>query len=75
MSDGRTQVNIPNISAHKLGDTYTVSVKTTNGTSTFKASALSYVYEGINDLGSAEEFNAMCSIYEYYRKTIAFRTK
>lgn len=75
MADGRTQVNIPNISAHKLGDTYTVSVKTTNGTSTFKASALSYVYEGISDFGSAEEFNAMCSIYEYYKKTIAFRTK
>ena len=75
MSDGRTQVNIPNISAHKLGETYTVSVKTTNGTSTFKASALSYVYEGISDFGSAEEFNAMCSIYEYYKKTIAFRTK
>ena len=75
MADGRTQVNIPNISAHKLGDTYTVSVKTTNGTSTFKASALSYVYEGIKDFGSAEELNAMCSIYEYYKKTIAFRTK
>ena len=75
MADGRTQVNIPNISAHKLGDTYTVSVKTTNGTSTFKASALSYVYAGIKDFGSAEELNAMCSIYEYYKKTIAFRTK
>ncbi len=75
MSDGRTQVNISNISAHKLGETYTVSVTTAKGTSTFKASALSYVYEGINDLGSAEEFNAMCSIYEYYKKTIAYRTK
>ena len=75
LSDGRLQVTIANISAHKLGDMHTVKVTTASGTTTYKVSALSYVYECINDPGDALEYDAMCALYEYYKATIAYRNK
>ena len=73
LSDGRYQITINNISAHKLADMYTVTVKTTNGTSTFKASALTYAYEGIQLLSEGDEYNAMCALYEYYKTSKAYK--
>ena len=73
LSDGRYQVSIPNISAHKLADMYTVSVITSAGTSTFKASALTYAYEGIDLLSEGDEYNAMCALYEYYKYSKAYK--
>ena len=73
LSDGRYQITINNISAHKLADMYTVTVKTANGTSTFKASALTYAYEGIQLLSEGDEYNAMCALYEYYKASKAYK--
>ena len=66
-------VTIEGISAHKLADKHSLTVKTTNGTSTFKASALSYAYEGISDPLSTEEYNAMCALYNYYKTAKAYK--
>lgn len=65
-------LTIPGISAHKLGDTYSVTVKTTNGTSTFKASALSYANDAINDPYDDSEVYAMCALYDYYQAAVNY---
>ncbi len=66
------QVTIPGISAHKLGDNHTVTVKTTNGTSTFKASALSYANDAFNNPYDNSEKYAMCALYDYYKAAINY---
>ncbi len=70
----RYKVVIPNISAHKLGQTYTVRIVTENGISIYNVSALSYVYAVLN----SESFDsvakdAVASIYKYYEATINYR--
>ena len=75
--DGRYLVKIPNIGAHKLGDPYTVVVTTTNGESTVKVSALSYVKGILNaeayQDNSAAQY-AAASIYHYYAAAAAYKT-
>ena len=66
-------ITVSGIAAHKLGDAHTLKVKTTNGTSTFKASALSYAYECINVPYNDEEYYAMCALYEYYKAAKAYK--
>ncbi|MBO4877674.1 MAG: BspA family leucine-rich repeat surface protein [Ruminococcus sp.] len=80
LTDGRLQVSVKNIAAHKLGETHTVTITTSSGTSTFKASALSYVYECIkapkttdDDPKGYLESNAMSAMYEYYKAAMAYK--
>ena len=75
-ADGRYKVTIPDISAHQLGDMYTVTAETTNGTATCSLSALSYVYAVLN--GSSNDKNAknaVSSLYIYYDATLNYRSK
>ena len=71
-SGSNYKLTISGISAHKLGDMHTVKVTTSHGVSTFKASALSYAYEGITDAVSVYEVYAMCALYDYYKAAINY---
>ena len=74
-ADGRYKVTILNISAHQLGDTYTVTSSTTNGTAKCSLSALSYVYAILN--GSSYDKtakDAVSSLYSYYDATMNYRS-
>lgn len=71
--DGKWQVTIPDIGAKKLGDMYTVKIKTTHGTSTFTAGAMSYAYLCIEDPTSDEQYYAMCALYEYWKAALAYK--
>lgn len=75
LSDGRYQVTVKNISAHQLGDKYTIAIKTTKGTSTFEASALSYAYECISAPIDDSELFAMSALYRYYLAAINYKGK
>ena len=76
--DGRYLVTIPNIGAHKLGETFTVKAVTTNGETTVTVSALSYV-KGVLDAYTSESTkdvnarNAVAAIYAYYEAAAEFR--
>ena len=66
----RYRVDIKNISAHLLGNMYTLKVTTENGTATVKVSALSYAYSALNNeanAGNTNLLNAMAAIYYYYK--------
>ena len=64
------RLSIPDISAHKLGDVYTVQI---NGSDTISASALSYVQKAQTDdsLSQVEKDTAM-ALYGYYLQAIAY---
>ena len=74
-ADGRYKVTIPDISAHQLGDTYTITAETTNGTATCSLSALSYVYAVLNENSDNTAKNAVSSLYIYYDATLNYRSK
>ena len=73
LTDGRFQVSVTGIPAHKLNEVHTVKVTTDSGTTTYKASAISYLYECISKPNSDLEFDAMCAMYEYYKAAVAFK--
>ena len=65
--NGSYVLKITGISAHKLGDTYTVTAETANGTATVKVSAMSYVYTILNAYEDNVTYkNAVCAFYKYY---------
>lgn len=66
MSDGRYRVDISGISAHKLGNTYTVVATTENGSATVKVSAISYVNTMYETYSDDCYRNAAASLYKYY---------
>ena len=69
---GRYVLTIPNISAHKLGDFYTVSVD--GGAMTINISALSYAYSILNSATSSENLKyAVAALYNYYQAAIAYQ--
>ena len=71
-SDGRYLIRIPDISAHKLGDT--ITIRGTAGSSfTVNVSALSYVRSVLSNNMTAEEQNGMAAFYEYYKAVMAYR--
>ena len=73
-SDGRYMVRIPNISAHKLGTTYTVVVTTEGGTATAKLSAMSYVKEMMDAYtGKPAYLKAAASLYYYYHAAYEYK--
>jgi len=79
LSDGRLQVTVSGIPAHKLAEAHTVEIITASGTSTFKASALSYAYDVMSLYAqnttamTKESFDGMCALYEYYKATVAYK--
>jgi len=68
MEAGRYKVVIKGISAHELGDTFTIVAETENGDATVKVSALSYVQSRLGNPNCTEAGkNAVASIYYYYK--------
>ena len=69
-------VTVRGISAHKLGNKYTINVTSGGTTYVITASALSYAYAVLNETG-AEKYsginNAVTALYNYYAKTMAYR--
>ena len=69
---GRYVLTIPNISAHRLGDFYTVSFD--NGAMTIDICALSYAYSVLNSSASStNQKNAVAALYAYYQAAIAYQ--
>ncbi len=72
-NDGRYKLDIPNISAHKLGDNYTISID--NGAMTIKLSALSYAYAVLNSTKTDTYKRAVTALYQYNMATLEYRDK
>lgn len=73
IGDNRYQVTAGGISAHLLAEPHTVTVTTDHGTSTYTASALSFVYDCLDDPRYRSETCAMGAMYEYYKATVAYK--
>ena len=77
LSDGRYRVTIPNIQAHQLGDTHTVTVSA-GGEFTIKVSALSYVHTALNSsdpkFTNTDAQYAVSSLYYYYKATTDYQS-
>lgn len=76
MEDGRRSVFVSGIPAHKLGDAYTIKIKTTNGTATFSASALAYAQAILTSEKFAEDTatkDAVCALVRYYTTAMDYR--
>ena len=76
LTDGRYKVSIPNIPAHKLGTSGTISIQTESGNASCTLSAMSYVYAVLNSIEQDEvSQNAMLSFYSYYDAAIKYLAK
>ncbi|MBO4876746.1 MAG: BspA family leucine-rich repeat surface protein [Ruminococcus sp.] len=75
LSDGRLQVSVTGIPAHRLNEMHTVRVTTSSGTTVYKAGALSYAYECIAGPKNDPEYDAMCALYEYYKAAVEYKNK
>jgi hypothetical protein len=71
----RWQASVRNIQADKLGEMHTVVIKTTHGSTTVKASAMSYAYACIKDINDTDTYNAMCALYEYWQATKTYKNR
>lgn len=72
--DGRYKVQISDIAAHQLGDTYTIGVSTSKGSFNIEVSALSYVHTVLNGTNETDEMKkAVTALYKYYKATLAYR--
>ena len=68
VSDTRWCITVPNISAHKLGDTVTVSGRTNQGSFSLSASPLTYVRVALGDSTVSDAGKtALCAFYKYYQ--------
>ena len=71
-ADGRYLVTVPNISAHRLGDTVTIR-GTAGGAFQVEVSPLSYVYDVLNVYTDEVWLNGLSSLYAYFAATAAYR--
>ena len=71
--DGRFKLDIPDISAHRLGKTFTVKLVTGGQTTTVKVSALSYAYAILNTSKDPLAVNAVIALYKYYKAAAAYK--
>ena len=71
--DGRFALEIPGISAHRLGNTFTVKLVNGGQTTTVKVSALSYVYAILNNAKDSLAADAMIALYKYYQAAAAYK--
>lgn len=87
-SDSEFQIVFSNISAHQLGDIFTIPVTINNTSYTIVISPMSYVYAvtlltyeedmktsmGLDDNNELTRFKqAVVALYNYYEKTLAYR--
>ena len=73
LADGRYRVRIPDISAHQLGDTVTVTGEA-GGAFTVAVAPLSYVRSVLNSASFGETAkNSMAAMYTYFEKVMAYR--
>ena len=73
LSDGRLQVTVGGIPAHLLNSPHTLTITTASGTSTYKASVLSYAYECLSITKDNDTLDAMCALYDYFKYTDAYK--
>ena len=74
VSDTRWCITVPNISAHKLGDTVTVSGGTNQDSYSFNASPLAYIRIALNSSTVSDTGKtALCAFYKYYEAAMAYR--
>ena len=72
-SDGRYLIHVTGISAHRLGDTITVT-GTAGGDFTIEVSALSYVRSILgSDAFDTDAKYAMAALYKYYDAVMEYR--
>lgn len=72
-SDGRYCLLIPGISAHKLGETYTIVV---DGTMTIQMSALTYAYGVLqSDAMTDATKQAVAALNAYYNAALVYKNK
>ena len=73
VSDTRWCITVPNISAHKLGDTVTVSGGTNQDGFSLSASPLAYVKIALKSSAVSEAGkNALCAFYQYYASAMSY---
>ena len=73
-SDGRYMVQIPNISAHQLGDMITITGNA-GGAFTVKVSALSYTRSVLNSTATnTAAKDGLSALYKYYAAVLAYRS-
>jgi endonuclease I len=65
LSNGRLLLEIPNLGAHMLSRTYTVSITTENSSATVTVSALSYANILFDAYATAAAENAACALWAY----------
>ena len=70
--DGRYLITIPNISAHKLGDTVTIT-GTAGGSFSVAVSPLSFVRDVLTYNTDTASKDGLCSLYAYYAATVAYK--
>lgn len=70
-------VTIADISAHELGNKYTITGKNSGNAFTVEISPLSYVKSVLNDESEVVTGikNGVISLYDYYYRTMRYRTK
>lgn len=77
-ADGRYLVVIPNLAAHRLGQTYDVVIETESGVNALSVSAMSYVNAVLNaDVyqDNAVAKDAVSAIGKYYEAAMAYKAK
>ncbi len=72
LDDGRYQLNIPDIAAHRLGQVFEAELVTGAGKTTVKASVLAYAGASLRQAKDTERKNAMIAIYRYYAAAAAY---
>ncbi len=74
IEDGRHHVNIADISAHLLGNQYTITVRYgSNEQFDIKVSAMSYVNTVLQNSSDTVSKRAVTSLYKYFKATQAYR--
>ena len=74
VSDTRWCITVPNISAHKLGDTVTVSGGTNQDVFSLSASPLAYIKIALNSSTVSDTGKtALCAFYRYYASAMSYR--
>ena len=71
-SDKRFKVVIPDIPAHRLGSTYTISLKTGTLENTVTISAMSYVKAVLEQSTQEDEINTSMALYNYYKNALKY---
>lgn len=75
LPDGRYRVAIPDISAHRLGETHGIEITTDHGTAFVAVSALSYVSGVLHSAVYGDDLyaqNAVAALYKYYEAAEAY---